>query len=1096
MLYNKLLKYTETPEIMDIQEALGVPETGVMDEQTLSTLTMQIQESGFAESKYFLEKIEDEQPENPDTFLIEVAAEAILKEHYKCEMEKIAKFMQECYDDKIKEQGVEVIEMEYDPEHHGSKEYQSVFEKGGRIYKKDNKQYLRYQEGGTAKVTGSQLFAKSGLGPDKERKFRRQYLKGYKGNLDDVSFTLNRDETGNVTFTPDQGGQVYGQLEGSNVATRTPNLLTGQREGKFSRLLANAASNLEYTPTFTKVETEEPVKETTYKTVDYNGTLLEIDENGISKDGILRYFGDKWYKLVDGKWVAVDGSTPDANEPDPNKQPQGGVNNRSISAPENINTSEFQQFVRDVEQDEAILGNFGDRGVDNKWGANTQNAWNKYGEAFKNLLKAEKHPIVKDPSEYTKMSDTSINKVETTSTPITDFNTTDLEKYIKQLQEKRIELKNKIDLPNLSSGYFASFPLKSKDASSYQPVYEQLNKVLADNEVRMKKIREQKSEAEKQKYLAELKALLTPNKKQGGTIFSKFKKGGTIEISEKSLESALKNVVGSGLKKKEFTLDKSPVFSSSTLIEDEQVLVEALCDTDSIKEADNIKASFVAKYPYITAEYFENIDEKVAEKQGKEIDNTRISNLDGKPIYHSSGSDKETQMRKMKQGGTMFKKYQKAGMFNNPLESGLGSMQVKLTGPNGEIVYADKGSAIYNSYVGQGYTENTPSSNNVITTQGQNNVITPIKNIFEKNATSIGQGLVGMDGQPLPDPSTQTSASQLGGIKQANLNQKLGNDFGLFDNTLKTSRANSAKDLMSTALDAFIAKRNSVNFRPIDRVFKPDVQTRLMTDRSPIARQVQQQFARNVQGANRFANPEMQTMMGMNMLEQQAKFGLDQSAAEIQDKYNNRDVQFTQGQQRDQAIKQGEADIDQQQQELNARNKQAKAAMERDLAQAGLNYVVGGSDNNEQAVRMDVYNRCLDRNTRSPESKGVIEKMTALNKELALLDKKQTKTAEDTARVEAITAEQDQLRDKYTEVSRTVESCFNDNIATAMSQQAGLGSFGVKKTNVDIKKNGGFFRSFAKGGKNVDLQDYYKTTNKDQGKSNKQLSDAIKNIIK
>lgn len=1130
---NKLTKYTETPEILDLQEALGVPETGIMDEQTISVLTQQITESGFAESKYFTEKLEQEEvktTEEAEALLLEIAAEAILKEHYKCELEKIAKFMKECYDHKLKSKGLEVVEMEYNPEYHGSSEYQQIFEKGGRIYKFGGKKMLRYEEGDKFLTYGElENYAKSYLGGDQKLvdKALRRYSK-FKGSDQNI-IELNQKD-GQLTFSnlvaPRRGFLARRTGLGADesaLGKLTGSVGTSQRLN-ISEILGQAGKDLSSKNVFTEKEVEEEKNNCIY------------GESFTSKDG-------KFYKCVDGNYVE---STPEENvkpevadEPVVDTTPQGSSGNKVAVDP---NVLKVQQGInKRFQTDENFRKYLESQGLsgklysgydygsdivmeDGRLGKETSSIEGALAKYLQGLPEETKPELTSQPSDFSNQYEIFGGTKENVKGTPESFGATGLrtnqelsydekkamfDKQYADLYEIKKQLnklmysggEDKGTPVNVAEQYKAYVPYANKIGNELTRIRKQKEKNYSDKINFMEKARIQK-------LIDEAKGVL---KAQGGTIFSKFKKGGVIEIPKKDLSSALKNVVGSGLKKKESTkldLDNSAIFSSSTIIEDEKKLIEALVKTDSIEESEKIKASFARKYPYITAEYWEYIDEKAY--KDKDMDDTKgmAKQLSGKPIYFKDAGGNTGQMRKSFKIGGKFQQgstLNLASKFFTPTQTSIVTIN---NGSQQRVV--DKNSPEYTKLIAEGWTEGNLVGTATQTPQFQSSLMGGTGTAF-RNQKAVQAILTGQN--PRIAMNTVNLAEQEDNLGLEN--QPLALEAPTKNESLQATfdRTNSLTNLLRTGIDVAVADKYRINAKPISSVYVPDVQTRLMTDMSPALRQMQQGFARTQTAANRFSDPNIQGAQSIAYLEQLNKNALDLQRAQIAEKNQNRDVQFQQEQQRGQAETMRDADISKQAQAIEASKKQSEAAMTRDLAQSVLGYGVGAGDQNDQAINTAVYNKCLDSiSTKNPEIKSIVTKYNTLKEEYknATGDRKKE-----------LQQEIDNLNSSYSSSIGSVEACFNNNIALARSSAAGLGNLGVRTATLEL---GGIIRKFAKGGKNPELemykskvkkaieseknatkkdiatikvlQDYYKMINKAQSEQNKVLSDTIKRIIK
>lgn len=398
-LENKL----EIPEIRDLQEELNVEVTGYFDDNTLEALEKQISETGFTKSQYVEDQIKKLQPENKELFIIEEATKSILEHRYSEDNLSVSKLMSHSYDQKVNEDTDEYVEIIYEPESYDSEAYQSIFEKGGRI--------VKMQQGGRQVITTKPKFKDVTVGELKtfgqqmgDKGVGRALAKGKV--FDDLSDEQTVRIYDDNTFEIVGGGPQIGVRKGEG-ALSVSNWL-GKGNVRASKLIGQYGQGI---TDFQEQEAEkapEDVTEEAPKTNEHSVMLegqeriVEVDEKGnITTPGFedYRVFNGKLYK--NGVLVSIEEpeGAKDAEEGKATGEKTTGKGigtGVTFAPPEGVDIEAFQTWVKDnIEGGSNILGNFGDSGVDKLWGRRTDDAWKKYKDEYQKSVTGDTE-IAKD----------------------------------------------------------------------------------------------------------------------------------------------------------------------------------------------------------------------------------------------------------------------------------------------------------------------------------------------------------------------------------------------------------------------------------------------------------------------------------------------------------------------------------------------------------------------------------------------------------------------------------------------------------------------------------------------------------------------------
>lgn len=389
-----LLKKSEIPEIIDLQEELNVPQTGEIDEQTLIALDQEIAKTKFAESEYIQEKLEKEcdKDTDPQDFIRECAIIQILKYRYKCDMEKIEKFFRDCMRKKYEEdKGITVVEIAYDPENSGAQQYQQVFEQGGTI--------KTFQQGGTSRqvVTNEPRFSDVTVGELRayasrinDKSIQRALKKGKLFDLEDDATIRLYD---NNTFEVISGGPQIGIKQGEG-ALSTSNWF-GKGNVRASNVIGNyirGVKNWQSPEVETPVVDEKPeeTSEVTYKDkaftdADGNTYLIRLDpKTGESEDGSIKLVDGAYYRMnpETNRYELVRPSTKEEEEE--TKKNKKSTGTKAQKPKELKNVKAFQEWVLKNHKDSDLAeGIRTSGGTDNIYGSNTAAAWKEYADAYK-----------------------------------------------------------------------------------------------------------------------------------------------------------------------------------------------------------------------------------------------------------------------------------------------------------------------------------------------------------------------------------------------------------------------------------------------------------------------------------------------------------------------------------------------------------------------------------------------------------------------------------------------------------------------------------------------------------------------------------------
>lgn len=400
-----LEKKGEIPEIMDLQEELGIPQTGEIDNLTIQTLDYYIQKTGFDNSKYVEDCIMGVHPEDVMDAIREKAIKVILKERYDCELEKIHKFMKDCYDEKVKESGIQVIEIPYDPEYKDAEIFKNLREKGGRVRTLQSGNQVMTNTPENVKINVSDFIA---YVSNKDPRLARKLGKA-KELMNNADGTIEILPNGNIKAYTKEGQPIQlSRMVGSNAIDDVGNFLgrrgqTGSLTGKgynrvrkvFQNLdkddLVSHAKSLEYN----QPEVEEPTEgECPDKQVKHEGRYYTVDCKGRNKNVNYSEENNECFNnegvvvncitgLPEG--AGVNNSEPAVETPQQPETKSGRGDGTGRRCPDDLkNVIAFQQWMANNHPGE--LGKYGPKGdgVDGKCGVLTNAAWEKYKNQFLN----------------------------------------------------------------------------------------------------------------------------------------------------------------------------------------------------------------------------------------------------------------------------------------------------------------------------------------------------------------------------------------------------------------------------------------------------------------------------------------------------------------------------------------------------------------------------------------------------------------------------------------------------------------------------------------------------------------------------------------
>jgi len=398
-----LLNKGEIPEILDLQEELSVELTGKVDQMTIQALDSLIVETEFDKSKYIEDCIEDEEIDDLPNFIREKAISAILKQRYEDDLEKIHKFMKDCYEDKVKSSVTRIIMKPYNPEYEGSKDYEDIRKQGGRIIRLSGggdvaKQDVITNQPKEVRITAREILA---LSPDDARAFNKlTKSKAFKESVKrNDTYVIN--EQGNFKVETGGGGTTQTGMNTNQGELRLSGIGKGyNKTSKGLGALMDEIRNFDDKKKSEIKKTEEPKKEDCpdKKTV-YEGRLYTVNCKGVNKN--VELYEGKCYDVSGAPVNCITGltesdSTTETKTEEKKQTPKSGGTGKGQPCPKDLtDVVSFQKWMS--KNYPKSLGSYGQNkdGVDGKCGPLTNLAWKKYGAQYQLSLKAKPYVPLK-----------------------------------------------------------------------------------------------------------------------------------------------------------------------------------------------------------------------------------------------------------------------------------------------------------------------------------------------------------------------------------------------------------------------------------------------------------------------------------------------------------------------------------------------------------------------------------------------------------------------------------------------------------------------------------------------------------------------------
>lgn len=285
---------TEKHEIMDLQEELQVPLTGILDDTTITVLDLKIRETGFDKSEHIRRLLQSCQTTDIQEQIREEAIIQILKYKYECEEKKINKF----FKDLMLEHGEQKIKvLKVDLNDHDIYQVGGKFQQGSQL----SSQKTTNQPTSTTTTVGElKKYAQTKFAGDKAMMRKLSKDKLFDGLSDDTPVEIFNDMTFEVKSPSGQIGikQGEGKLSLSNWI--------GKGNVNTSKLIGNYT--VDNQDKFETTEDKSNVVETLKNGIfhEVEGKLIEFDNAGNSLNGQYKYANGKFYKKNEnGDFVSI-----------------------------------------------------------------------------------------------------------------------------------------------------------------------------------------------------------------------------------------------------------------------------------------------------------------------------------------------------------------------------------------------------------------------------------------------------------------------------------------------------------------------------------------------------------------------------------------------------------------------------------------------------------------------------------------------------------------------------------------------------------------------------------------------------------------------